>query len=529
MAGPNRVIPPLGPAQLRPHIVDVIADDPDLVDQIADRLDVPSAVAAALDTDPRIGEIETALSPIPSRLNAAEAAVERVDPGISGSNGQVIHYRGGAPMIGRLPFISAELDYGITPHAATDRSTAINTMIEEISAGGGGVIGFRGGQYRGHFVLRTGVTLSGMRGQYGYTGTSQPVRFQAIGGAWLIDTPSTAIYAAAVEGIDLRGDLVNGGGMRFQNTSWCALRKVSLHGFAEQGVLSTAGVKLTLDSVLATACLYRRGRTDNAGVIEIRSHDASLQNVEANTSQSGDLATISSANLYLNAFLVAGAQGSYVDCIGEQSDCGWFIIGQNNKFATCRGDYNYGHDWRVPGNRNVFAAVEAVEGGRAATNTYNGFLVSGFGNTFAGPSASTSTSQYKYLFEDTVQNSAAGVRNSWIAPNGTGYGTAFFKDSGFLGSAVMLPNNEIRPVSGTTSIDVNRAGRVNFTNYTTATTVTAFTGGNDGQVLYLFGDPDVTIAHNATIKTISGANLTLAAGRMYQFVNQQGVWYQVGG
>ena len=60
----------------------------------------------------------------------------------------------------------------------------------------------------------------------------------------------------------------------------------------------------------------------------------------------------------------------------------------------------------------------------------------------------------------------------------------------------------------------------------TVVTVTDFDNGAEGQVLFILGDGDTTISHNANIKTNTGANKLLAADRLYIFVHIDGIWYE---
>ena len=132
----------------------------------------------------------------------------------------------------------------------------------------------------------------------------------------------------------------------------------------------------------------------------------------------------------------------------------------------------------------------------------------------------------KYSFEDTVNTSSVTApRNTYVGCYGYAYATAMFQMEGYLGSSPTIPNHLIRPGSGTT-IDVTNVGQV-APGHSTATTITAFTGGVPGQEITLLGNANITIAaNNATIKTNTGANVTLAVNRAYKFVYSYGIWYQ---
>src|ERR1041384_6970097 len=72
--------------------------------------------------------------------------------------------------------------------------------------------------------------------------------------------------------------------------------------------------------------------------------------------------------------------------------------------------------------------------------------------------------------------------------------------------------------------------RYGFNNGGTPTTVTNFINGFDGQIIILVGDAVTTLANGATIKTISGANITpWTSAKIVMLFNDAGIWRQIGG
>lgn len=63
-------------------------------------------------------------------------------------------------------------------------------------------------------------------------------------------------------------------------------------------------------------------------------------------------------------------------------------------------------------------------------------------------------------------------------------------------------------------------------NNVVATTITQFDDGAECQSLFILGDNNTTIAHNANIKTNTGANKLLATNRLYHLVRINSVWYE---
>jgi hypothetical protein len=62
---------------------------------------------------------------------------------------------------------------------------------------------------------------------------------------------------------------------------------------------------------------------------------------------------------------------------------------------------------------------------------------------------------------------------------------------------------------------------------TTVVTITDFDDAQDGQEIFILGNANTTVSHNANIKTNTGANKVLAADKVYIFVNFNGVWIEV--
>jgi hypothetical protein len=57
-------------------------------------------------------------------------------------------------------------------------------------------------------------------------------------------------------------------------------------------------------------------------------------------------------------------------------------------------------------------------------------------------------------------------------------------------------------------------------------TVTQFKDGQEGQIIKILGDGQMTITNGANIKTNTGANKLLAANKVYTFTRISNVWYE---
>lgn len=63
----------------------------------------------------------------------------------------------------------------------------------------------------------------------------------------------------------------------------------------------------------------------------------------------------------------------------------------------------------------------------------------------------------------------------------------------------------------------------------TAVTITNFDDGQQAQVIYVIGDDATIVAHNANIKRASGAAGVLTQDKVYSFLYDTAVWYEIGG
>lgn len=454
-------------------------------------------------------------------------------------------------LTGAGPVVRADVEFGIRPHATTDQTAAINSMIEQLAAAGGAVVHLASGTYRAHVVLRSGVWLvtgAPMRGG--------PVTLKGLGTDWVVDTHVDAggdyTYGMGLQGLYIEGAsrttpaTASGGGVRFGPMSaGGGLYGVHVSWLADQGILmeAAAGNPRGAGSNQIAQCYVEnvtlnRSRSALIGAIEDRGVDNQWRNIEASTSQSATEGAIGTGGPYgagwCVAVLVAAGSASteWTNVVGQLSDHGFVIDGQAHRLTDCRGDLSYAHDWVIDSSNCVITGALALNGGRAANNTYDAFLLTSgsLGNRLSGEAVQNGGRTYKYNVEDLSNYGASdpATYQNLIDVTGYGYATAPYK----MGSAVpRLQGQVAAPTSGTTW-NVAHAGLV-VPNYASAATVTAFTGGVKGQVIEIVGDGKVSIQHNGTIRTGTGGTILLASERVYRFRNiansGNGYWLQVGG
>jgi hypothetical protein len=460
-------------------------------------------------------------------------ALARVDPGTAGSAGQSLR-RGPSGPVWADDIINVKAA-GAKGDGTTNDTTVLQGLIDTRtteSGGKGAVLYFPPGTYLANLTLKNGVILSSLRETPGRLHAS--VKPVVIKGAdptkWVItSSSSTPLYCAGVVGIDIEGDYATAvGGVLIYDGTRCTFKRMHIAGFQNQGFYISNGGSCMVEDIMVTSCLRNRARASVAGAFQIGGTDHFVNNIEAGASLQNDLSTVSSTSLYCVGVLIASNSAFYSKVYGEYSDRGVLVSGDRNRFTNCRGDHNYGINWDVSGRDNQFDVIQALDGSLTGAGTYSGVRVSGRANIFTNVRVMHNDGNfYSYAFEDTVSVTTVSERNQYVGCFGTQYVTAEWSfGSTWTGAAPLHAPNITRVSSGTT-IGVQGLSVVSVQGYTAATTVTNFTGGLNGQTIYVIGDPDVTLENGANIKTSTGANLTLAANRAYTFVFFSNVWYQV--
>lgn len=424
--------------------------------------------------------------------------------------------------------------FGAKGDDSADDSATIQAAIDELAARGGGVVRFPAGNYRCNVLLKDGVTLMSGLEHFGYLPQAGAVLSgvtlsQAVAG-FVVDTPlNLARGVCAVKGINFAGLGANyaGGGVRFQNVRWGAIKCCSADNFADQGFLHASGLGVVFEDLLTTNVLLNRVRTAPAGAIQTLGTDDFINRVEANPS----LTAVSDANMYICGLYIGGANNFVSNVIGEDADRGIYVAALNgigHRFVNGRADSNVGIGFYIDGSA-LFSSCLAYNNSRVDSGMYSGWYLS---NTSTGNQLSAcrsngnnAASQQKYGFEDYVNNSSPNVRNSYFGATGAFNAAGLYLTQGYLGSGIVAPPQAIQPADGSTTIDVTGTSLVVLASYVTATSITNFTGGAEGDTIRVLGNALVTIANGAGITTPTGANVQLANKTMYSFTQYNGVWY----
>lgn len=425
--------------------------------------------------------------------------------------------------------------HGITPSTA-DIGPNVNTLINTLSAAGGGVIAFPGGAYNlgTTIMLKQGVYLVSSAPNHGYIAASpsaQTVKFNQASGmtGWMID--SNGGWSMGIQGIDLSGNgNAASGGIRFRGVYWGAIKQsmannFGLGGFRQESPSGggSAGFACVFEDLMTTNCVDA-SVTTYTGALDIDGSDHYVSRCEfaCRALSSG----IANANKYVVAAVIRGSNHFVDTVVAETSDKGFYITGTKSRFVNLRADTNNGDGFHIVGGTNSFTNCDSIGNSQAATNAHDGWIIengawrcrfvactvslAGSIKCRYGFNEQTNVAQpvYAPVFEACSVEDAGTAR--WYQPNGSFAGITF--------TGTMKPAQSATP-------DAYETALMDTSNFTAATTITNFAGGAEGQHMRVIGNANITIANGTSIKTSTGANVTMVANKIYSFTYFHGVWY----
>lgn len=418
--------------------------------------------------------------------------------------------------------------HGVKGDGVTNDTAAIQALIDAGNTAGGRTLYFPAGTYLiSNLILKGNVILLGSQPVYGYGPSGKgSTHIRPISGGTGIMIDVTGANAGVMQ-MNIFGNHNGTTGVTTgirSTDSWCRFSELSFNAFGGPAIQTIgSGYATVIDNVLAINCCMDRTATADVGVMDIAGNDHYITRVEASASLSTG---VSSANLYINAWVIRGTNIFVSNTVGEFADRGYLVTGNKNRFTGARGDRNMGIGYEIRGGANAFSAAMAVDNSRGLTNTYPAFKTSGAGNTFVGcVSSYLNTELPTYAFEDTVNTGDAAARNSYYGCRGHG-AQGVFKGEAYLGSSFEVPNHAVRVSGNPTVPSVAQSSFLVLHTYTAATTITDFSGGHSGQTIRLLGSTNVTIQNGTTIKTKSKANVVTDPNTIYTFTNYNGAWYE---
>jgi hypothetical protein len=424
--------------------------------------------------------------------------------------------------------------HGITT-SLSDIGPTLNSLITTVNAGGGGVIVFPPGNYNvgTTIMLKQGVYLMSLAPNHGYVAASpsaQSVKFSQNSGTtgWLID--SNGGWSFGIQGIDLSGQGAGCGGIRMRGAYWCAVKQSMANGFGLGGFVQTApsgggsaGFACVYEDLMTTNCVDSGvGQYTGAFDIDGTDHYVSRCEFACRALASG----IANSNKYVTAVVLRGSNHFVDTIVGETSDTGFYITATKSRFVNLRADTNNGDGFYVLGGTNDFTNCDSIGNGQAGSNQYDGWIIdngawrcrfvactvslAGSIKVRYGFNEQTNIAQTVYAPVFTACSVEDAGTARWYQPNGSFAGVTF--------TGTMRPTMSATP-------DAYETALLDTANFTSATTITNFAGGAEGQHMRVIGNANITIANGSTIKTSTGANVTMLANKIYSFTYYHGTWY----
>lgn len=323
-----------------------------------------------------------------------------------------------------LPFFNVK-SFGAVGDGVTDDTTAINAAIAAANAvSNAGIVGatvyFPPGKYKVTATLTAPTSNVILQGTgYGYPSSASTIYY----------TPTTGKV------IDLGSGLANvtfndlyflgSGGTTETNDCLFAtsatmihIERCSFNNFGGSAIRISAGLGLQLFNVEAQNCLLAAvpssysGLTARRGVVEIGCTEAMME--WCNINGVAGTADANSGRIG-NGFMIAvyvkttGGVTRFFNSVAAFAQYGFvFESSQHHQVSQCRAEYNQGHGFVVEAQQSIFTACRAQDNSHDTDNTYSGFSVTGWSNTFIGNKIHTVsfTNKHKYGFDVNV---GAGV------------------------------------------------------------------------------------------------------------------------
>lgn len=304
----------------------------------------------------------------------------------------------------------------------------------------------------------------------------------------------------------------------------CTLIDVGVNSTKNQGIrVLSASVASVLQDIIVVNTMYDRANFSTIkGAIDVQGTDHFLYRVEAN-GQSGFSTVV--ANRKSVALRVGGTNNFISDCIGEFGEVGVYVDGTRCRFSNVRADRCMGDGFYITGSSNSFSNPMSIGIGSAASNTYDGFFVSGVFNLFNGANVLAQDNTVpRYGINDTV--SSASQWNVWTNPLvQASVGTQKFINNNYLGSPFTFPNKQVIITSGN---NLSVEGITYFyINPSSALTIDTISRGVNSQEIQIHAaNALLTLQNNSSIILKNNTTRTLSTNEIITLINFNGKWYE---
>lgn len=246
-------------------------------------------------------------------------------------------------------------------------------------------------------------------------------------------------------------------------------------------------------------------------------------NLPATSSGDDATYTVTRHHLWFCAYLDGGSNTENSHIVAGLAERGIHSLTYTNRYTACRADRNFGPGWS--GTFAADASCIAFDNSQGGIGIYDGFDISLPVARLDGCQASSSGVA---LYGDVPYYHRYGCNVALGAGAGSDGLRPIVNDFRSCLHIVAPMHDHIYAISGLSSVRGTNRGTgtsIDFANIDcyhpddgSPVTITAATNLVVGQVYKIFGNANVTLQHGTYFELNGGANLTLAARKVYAFV-----------
>lgn len=419
-------------------------------------------------------------------------------------------------------------DYGACLNSTTNYSTQLQSAVSALTFGG--TVNLPAGSCKANITIGDGVTISGLGGT-SFNNSHGPITtlVDSSGGTTPIITASGSGFL--IQNLQLEG---NGTGTTaaqrgIEITSGVAgtITNVSCFQLDQECILIDSGsLGNQISNVTGVRVLLNRTRSSHSGGVRIAngSTDNLLVNVYMNASVNSEGHSIS-ANCYNDGIDIEGANNTLTNIHVETSELGLYIASTSslNRVSNLISQFNYCSGAWVAGAAQ-FSNVTLQKNGQDGALAWDALEVTGNNSTFTGLTIDQSSGNSMTAgITDTITSDT--LWNTYDSVRFGGTFTSYWACAGQHGCKINEEKPPVTIADATTSPDLSLNSLYSFAQ-STALTINSFSGGYQGEKVYLVGNANVTLGTSGNILTISGSTELMQTSKVYCLVNVAGSWVE---